>query len=101
MNATTGVGEMRWRARPSHDLIWSDFGDTYVVYHRPSGKTHFLNAATAELLEQVLAEPRSARAAAEELAAREGAVGDAAFFSAVAQSLLHLEHLGLVERVGR
>jgi PqqD family protein of HPr-rel-A system len=73
--------------------------DTYIVYHRPSGKTHFLNGATADLLEHVLLAARTTRAAAEELAAREGAVADAAFSSAVEESLRQLEHLGLIERL--
>jgi PqqD family protein of HPr-rel-A system len=94
----TTAGETRWRTGPSHDLAWAELGDAYVVYHRPSGRTHFLNSATADLLQHVLAEPRTARTAAEELAARENSVGDAAFFSAVAESLTHLEHLGLIQR---
>jgi PqqD family protein of HPr-rel-A system len=98
MGNTTAGAEARWRAGPAEGLVWADLGSAYVVYHRPSGRTHFLNSATADLLQHVLVEPRSARAAAEELAAREGADGDAAFFAAVADSLLHLEHLGLVER---
>ncbi len=87
-----------WRAGSPQDLVWTEFGDDCVVYHRPSGKTHFLNAATAVLLEEILTVPRDAHAAAEALAAREEAEGDAAFFAAVADSLLHLEYLGLVER---
>ena len=98
MGNTTAGAQARWRAGPAESLVWAEVGATYVVYHRPSGRTHFLNSATADLLGHVLIEPRSARAAAEELAAREGAVGDAAFFAAVAESLSHLEHLGLVER---
>jgi PqqD family protein of HPr-rel-A system len=98
MNDTQASEKNRWRAGPSDNLVWSEFEDAYVVYHRPSGRTHFLNAATADLLDHVLTAPRTARAAAEELAAREGAVGDSAFFAAVAESLSHLEHLGLIER---
>ena len=81
------------------DLVWAEFGDDYVVYHKPSGKTHFLNSATALLLAHVLVEPKNAVEAAEELADREEAVGNADFFAAVARALAHLEHLGLVERV--
>ena len=96
-NTTTGGG-ICWRAGPARELAWSALGDAYVVYHRPSGRTHFLNAATADLLEHVLAEPRTAEDAAEALATREGAPGSSEFFAAVAQSLALLEHLGLVER---
>jgi PqqD family protein of HPr-rel-A system len=92
--------EPEWRAGPAQDLIWVDFGDDCIVYHRPSGKTHFLNGASALLLKTVLLEPKTARVAAEELAACEQAVGDAEFFATVAESLEQLAHLGLVERSG-
>jgi PqqD family protein of HPr-rel-A system len=98
MSDRTAGGDTRWRARPAHELVWSDLGGAYVVYHRPSGRTHFLNGATADLLQYVLAEPRTARAAGEELAAREGAAVEAGFFAAVTESLARLEHLGLIER---
>jgi len=100
MSETAAVGETRWRAGPAHELVWSEFGGAYVVYHRLSGRTHFLNAATADLLENVLAEPRSAATAAAELAAHEGAPSSAEFVAAVAKSLSHLEYLGLIERCG-
>jgi len=92
------AGEARWRAGPAHELAWSAFGADYVVYHRPSGRTHFLNAATADLIENVLVEPRTVEGAALELAAREGAPSDAEFVAAVAESLARLEHLGLILR---
>jgi PqqD family protein of HPr-rel-A system len=98
MTGTTAIAVNRWRTRPSHELEWADLGGAYAVYHRPSGTTHFLNTATADLLKHVLAEPRTARVAAEELASREGAIGDSAFFAAVAENLARLEHLGLIER---
>jgi PqqD family protein of HPr-rel-A system len=90
--------ERLWRAGRADDLVWAEFGDDYVVYHRPSGKTHFFNTATATLIRVVLTEPKNATAAAEALAEHEEAAGDEAFFAAVAESLAHLEHLGLVER---
>ena len=87
-----------WQSGPSDDLVWAEFDDGYVVYHRPSGKTHFLNAASAVLLTEILLVPRDAADAARELAALEQTDGDAAFAAAVADSLHHLEYLGLVER---
>jgi PqqD family protein of HPr-rel-A system len=98
MNESTKGAEARWRAGPAQELVWSNLGDMCVAYHRPSGRTHFFNEATADLLEHVLAAPRTALAAAEALAAREEAVPDAAFVAAVADSLAHLAHLGLIKR---
>ena len=48
-----------WRASPVEDIAWVRFDDEYVAYHRPSGKTHFLNAATHRLLTDLLVEPAS------------------------------------------
>lgn len=96
-DATAGV-TTHWRARPAHEFVSSQLGDDYAVYHRPSGRTHFLNAAAADLLERVLLQPRTAAAAAAELAAGEGAPGSAEFVAVVAESLSRLEYLGLIER---
>ena len=98
MSDTTADSSTCWCAGPARELVWSQFDDVYIAYHRPSGKTHFLNTATADLLGHVLVAPRTARSAGEELAAREGAAAAPDFLSAVAESLLHLEHLGLIER---
>lgn len=98
MDESTAADETRWHSGPAEDLVWSEFGDTYVAYHRPSSRTHFFNTATADLLAHVLAVPRTARAAAEELAAREQAPADEGFVATVAESLAHLVHLGLIER---
>jgi PqqD family protein of HPr-rel-A system len=100
MSGSTRVEEARWRAGPANELVWSELGTDYVAYHRPSGRTHFFNAATAVLLEHVLAVPRTAAAAADELAAREHAAIDADFVAAVADSLAHLASLGLIEPCG-
>jgi PqqD family protein of HPr-rel-A system len=91
--------QAQWRAGPAEDLVWAEFGEDYVVYHRPSGKTHFLNTASAALLREVLVCPQTAVAAAEELAAREAAPADAEFHAAVTAWLVQLEHLGLVGRL--
>jgi PqqD family protein of HPr-rel-A system len=90
--------ESRWRAGRVEQLVWAELGDDFVVYHRPSGKTHFLNSASAVLLREVLTRPKHASAAADELAAREGAVAESDFVAAVTASLEHLGHLGLIER---
>lgn len=72
-----------------------------MVYHRPSGKTHFINAATALLLERILTEPTDLEGACTALV-RSQRGPDAEihddFRRDVAATLLRLEDLGLVER---
>jgi PqqD family protein of HPr-rel-A system len=87
-----------WRASGLDNLVWAAYDDDYIVYHRASGKTHFLNAATATLLTRVLETPKAAAEAAAELAAIEQAAVDDGFVAAVEASLHDLEHLGLVEQ---
>jgi PqqD family protein of HPr-rel-A system len=95
---TTDVGPS-WRAGRADELVWAQFGTDFVLYHRRSGKTHFLNAATAVLLKEVLIQPKSSLEAAQELADRQTAVASQDFLAAVQHSLEHLEYLGLVERM--
>ena len=88
----------RWRAAPPGDCVWACWDGEYVLYHRPSGKTHFVNAATALLLKQVLREPRDAETASQLLAEAQGSGDAAAMVTYVVQLLQRFEQLGLVER---
>lgn len=74
--------DCRWAAAPAAHFAWADWSDGHVLYHRPSGKTHFLNEAGAALLRELLADPGEAFAADESLHGL----------------LLRFEALGLVER---
>lgn len=89
----------RWRVVDPDALAWADWPDQHVLYHRPSGLTHFLNASSAVLLREVLIEPRGAREAAEMLANTLGAECTRELVESVAASLMRFEELGLVERV--
>jgi len=54
----------------------------HVLYHRPSGQTHFLNEGGALLLRECLLEPRDAVQAARALADLQGAEPDPQFLLA-------------------
>lgn len=87
-----------WRASPVEEIAWVQFDDEYVAYHRPSGKTHFLNAATHRLLTDLLVEPARLATVAAAFAAGSSAspVGDVE--KELRATLSHLESLGLVAR---
>ena len=96
---------MRWQCRCPDDLVWADFNDQFVVFHRPSGQTHFLNESAAVLLIDVLASPTTLDEAARAL------LGDPDQASApddpprelrerVLRMLVRFEELGLVQRIG-
>jgi PqqD family protein of HPr-rel-A system len=90
---------MRWQAVPAADLSWAAYDDNFVLFHRPSGQTHFINAVTAVLLCDVLSEPRSARAAAQALVEAQHATDDPDYEPHVLGLILRLEELGLVRRI--
>lgn len=90
---------IRWRSAPQAELRWAELDGDYVVYHRPSGKTHLLNAASAELIRRILLSPTEAAAAADALAECQSMQSDREFTAHVAGLIERLEQLGLVERV--
>lgn len=99
----------RWRAVAQGEFAWANEGEAPVLYHRRSGCTHFVNVATALLLQEILLEPKDAGEAAAALAAAQAAPGEATpgevppeesgLPGQVQAILLRLEELGLVERV--
>ncbi|MEZ5532039.1 MAG: HPr-rel-A system PqqD family peptide chaperone [Steroidobacteraceae bacterium] len=89
---------MCWRAE-SAQCLWTDWDDLAVLYHRPSGKTHFINAPTAFLLEQFSAAPSTLDAVARALAEAQGRAIDDELREGVAGMAQRLEELGLIERV--
>jgi PqqD family protein of HPr-rel-A system len=96
---TTHRAARSWRARPADEVVWRALDDDYVLYHRGSGKTHFLNAASNDLLREVLTAAKTAAEAAEALARHEGVSAGPEFVAVVAEALEQLDHLGLVDRV--
>ena len=88
----------RWRAVSPGQIAWARWNDQFAVYHRPSGKTHFLNAASVLLIEHILLEPGDVETAARMLSQHtEGAYCDAAYVRHVADTIRRLEQIGLLE----
>lgn len=98
MSAANTAPALRWRSAPDSEILWVAWNDDYIAYHRPSGKTHFLNAATFDLLDKVLREPRDVAGSLTELARLRGAEPDLTQRSYMAGLLVRLEQLGLVRR---
>lgn len=98
MASTTPTSEPTWRRADAAACAWTDWGtEPGVIYHRPSGKTHFVNASTVFLLEQLLAGPATHEAATQALAEALGRAADDALRDDVAGTLFRLEELGLIE----
>lgn len=96
MTASTSSAA-RWRAAGHEAVRWERLGDDYVAYHRPSGKTHFLNGASRVLLCEILTEPKPLAQIGREFAAgAEDLPGD--FTAELLAMLSRFEQLGLVTR---
>jgi len=91
----------QWVGSAPANVVWQRLGSDYVAYHRPSGKTHFLNAASqflvAELLEGPLDTDSIVQAFQQDGAS--AADSDPAARSAIVELLDRLERLGLISRV--
>ncbi|MDT3678916.1 MAG: HPr-rel-A system PqqD family peptide chaperone [Burkholderiaceae bacterium] len=92
-------GATRWRVPSDAPFAWAHSDSGHVLYHRPSGQTHFLNDGAALLLRECLLDPRDALEAAHALANLQGASPDPQFLRHVEELLSHLERVGLVEPV--
>ncbi len=89
---------LRWRSISADDILWAEWDDDYVAYHRPSGKTHFLNASSALLLTEILVEAKDAASVTKLLSPSGDLDISRERVEQVMSMLARLEHLGLVER---
>jgi len=89
----------KWSATSPNDVLWADWGADFVAYHRPSGKTHLLNAASQLLITRVLSTPRTTSEVVAELASLQSRPIDTAYSESIDILMGRLEQLGLVERV--
>ena len=49
----------RWSSAPHRDLVWRSWDGISIVYHVPSGRTHFLNELGSAILRGIGEEPRT------------------------------------------
>jgi PqqD family protein of HPr-rel-A system len=82
--------------------VWANYPDSYAVFHRPSGKTHFLNAAGYHLITKILERPGDTASIAAQLAAAAAAAvaeePSPLNIDEVHAMLVRFEYLGLVDR---
>ena len=95
---SSAAEDVRYLQSNPDECIWVDCDDAYVVYHRPSGKTHLMNEASSKLLRDLLREPQRLAEIAEALAEGPGPQSGEILDSLQAM-LKRFEQLGLVERV--
>ncbi len=89
----------KWCSCRPDQITWAIFEQDYIAYHRPSGKTHFLNEASFLLIREILAEPQSLDTIIKEFVSVENEANPAPYASQMRAMLDHLEDFGLVERL--
>jgi len=105
MNVTHEQNRPSWCAVDPESMVWANWGEGQVVYHRPSGRTHFLNDVSRRLIVDVLPAPggpgRDAGSVAAALDIPADDLDVEEMVEEIHDLLMHLEALGLVERVAR
>jgi PqqD family protein of HPr-rel-A system len=96
---TEAVADPSWIVVQSEELVWCTWDHDHVLYHRPSGKTHFVNDAAWLLLSRALTVARPLSEVTDELAAFQGASPTDELREYVQELLLRFEELGLVRRL--
>lgn len=97
MTASSNASAARWQAADPTTLRWERFGDHYVLYHRPSGKTHFLNSASRTLLCDILSVAKPEQQVAAEFAGASDEL-PGKYADELRAMLERFEQLGLVSR---
>ena len=104
----TGKSTVSWQAAPSVEFEWAELDDGCVLFHCRSGQTHFLNAASVTLLQQILIEATDLEGACRSFTIlRAGGVDDTIndreptpeFRKHLRTILDRFEELGLVRRI--
>lgn len=86
----------RWRSASVGTILWADWEDGYVAFHRASGTTHFLNESSKALLEDLLQTPKDAQAVADAFA--NPGMEHPQHLGEVTDMLERFEELGLIRR---
>lgn len=94
----TGEAPSVYSARKA-DFCWEEWDDRYVVFHRASQKTHYLNQTSSIVLQSLMEKPYAAKTLADTLSAESGETLSEEFRNSIAELLQHLETQGLAVRI--
>lgn len=82
-----------------NSLVWQEWDDRYALFHRPSQKTHYLNATSAIALQCLAETALSPEGLADKLALEAGEPMSEELRGSLRGLLQRFETLGLVWRV--
>lgn len=92
------MSETLWRAAAQSDCALAQWDDQVIVFHRPSGLTHFINASMAQLLADLSAGPCSTELLVDHFIGDPDSSGPSEVRDHVLSLLFRLEELGLITR---
>lgn len=87
-----------WHAASEDVLVWTELDGDFAVYHRLSGTTHFLNAASKQLLDALRCEPMSTAVVADEFAEVMAPGQGESAAQSISDLLKQFEAMGLLTR---
>jgi PqqD family protein of HPr-rel-A system len=80
------------------DFCWEEWEERYVLFHRSSQKTHYLNQTSALVLQHLIESPHSVETLADSLAEESGEPTSDELRSNISRLLRRLETQGLAMR---
>ncbi len=89
----------RWTSDPNNYLV-QEFDDTFFVFFRPSGETHFLNFLSHGVLDLVSSKDVGVADIGTEMRVRFGVSETELPDSLIKQTIEQLDETGLIEPVG-
>jgi len=98
LNKANLSADRTWRSCDTDDILWAQWGADFIAFHRPSGKTHLLNAASEALLTRILVETKTTTDVVRELASAETGEPEDGLVAEIEAMLIHLDELGLIAR---
>ncbi|MDC8446705.1 MAG: HPr-rel-A system PqqD family peptide chaperone [Nitrosomonas sp.] len=89
---------MRWLSDNFHTLLVADWDEEYTVFQPDSGKTHFFNQMSMEMLSFLSRRPVSIEEICDYLSRQSGQTPDENFQDNIEKILYHFNALGLVKK---
>ncbi len=89
---------MRWLSDNFHALLIADWDGEYTVFQPDSGKTHFLNHMSMQMLSFLSRQPASIMEICNYLSGQSGQESDKNFQDNIEKILYHFDTLGLIKK---
>ena len=90
---------MHWHSNNFHTLLIEDWGDEFTVFQPDSGKTHYLNLMSMQMLTLLSQNTATVEEISTNLAEQFELIPDKEFQHNIEKILYHFDALGLINKV--